>query len=77
MVASEGGSNEFDIFDIPKKPCLLLCSHIAMLVLLFTEQAFAASSLTLLKQFFHLRIASRQKQLPVTLKEDIAERPLF
>jgi hypothetical protein len=48
-----------------------------MLALLFADQAFAASSLTSPEQLFCLRIASGQKQLPVPLKEEMAERPLF
>ena len=48
-----------------------------MLALLFADQAFAASSLTSPEQLFCLRIAPGQKQLPVPLKEEMAERPLF
>jgi len=48
-----------------------------MLALLFADQAFAASSLTLPEQLFCLRIASGQKQLLISLKEKMAERSLF
>lgn len=76
-VANERDRNEFGIPDVPNEPCLLLCPHITMLALLFADQAFAAPSLTSPKQLFRLRIAPGQKQLPVPLKEEMAERPLF
>ena len=76
-VANGRGRNEFGIPDVPNKPCLLLYPYITMLALLFADQAFAAPSLTLPEQLFRLRITPGQKQLPVPLKEEIAERPLF
>ncbi len=76
-VANKRGRNEFGIPDVPNEPCLLLCPHITMLALLFADQAFAASSLTSPEHLFRLRIAPGQKQLPVPLKEELAERPLF
>ena len=75
--ANEHGRNEFGIPDVPNEPCLLLCPHIPLLALLFADQAFAAPSLTSPEQLFRLRIAPGQKQLPVPLKEEMAERPLF
>ena len=48
-----------------------------MLALLFADQAFAAPSLTSPEHLFRLRIASGQKQLPLPLKEEMMERPLF
>ena len=48
-----------------------------MLALLFSDQAFAASSLTSPEQLFRLRIPPGQKQLLVPLKEEMAKRPLF
>ena len=76
-LANERGRNEFGIPDVPNEPCLLLCPHIPLLALLFADQAFAAPSLTSPEQLFRLRIAPGQKQLPVPLKEEMAERPLF
>ena len=76
-VTNQHSRNEFGIPDVPNEPCLLLCPHITMLALLFADQAFAASSLTSPEQLFCLRIAPGQKQLPVPLKEEMAERPLF
>ncbi|KAL8626093.1 hypothetical protein Q9189_008226 [Teloschistes chrysophthalmus] len=73
----EKDANEFGIPDAPNEPCLLLCPYITMLALFFADQAFAAPSLTLSEQLFRLRIVPGQKQLPVPLKEDIAERSLF
>ena len=48
-----------------------------MLALLFSDQAFAAPSLTSPERLFRLRIPPGQKQLLVPLKEEMAERPLF
>ena len=76
-VANKRDRNKFGIPNVPNEPCLLLCPHITILALLFTDQAFAASSLTSPEQLFRLRIAPGQKQLPVPLKEEITERPLF
>ena len=76
-VANKCGRNEFGIPDVPHEPCLLLCPQISILALLFADQAFAASSLTSPEQLFRLRIAPGQRQLPVPLKEEIAERPVF
>jgi len=76
-VANERGRNELGIPDVPNEPCLLLCPRITKLALLFADQAFAAPSLTSPKHLFRLRIAPGQKQLPVPLKEKMAERPLF
>ena len=76
-VANKRGRNGFGIPGVPNEPCLLLCPHITMLALLFADQALAASSLTSPEHLFRLRIALGQKQLPVPLKEEMAERPLF
>jgi len=76
-VANKRSRNEFGIPDVPNEPCLLLCPYITMLALLFADQAFAASSLTSPEHLFRLRIAPGQKQLPVPLKEELAEIPLF
>ncbi|MCJ1275146.1 hypothetical protein MMC21_002946 [Puttea exsequens] len=73
----EKDANEFGIPNVPVKPCLPICPHITILALLFADQAFAASSLTSPEQLFCLRIAPGQKQSPVPLKEEMAERPLF
>ncbi|CAF9942110.1 MAG: hypothetical protein HETSPECPRED_005169 [Heterodermia speciosa] len=73
----EKDANEFGIPDVPNEPCLLLCPHITMLALLFSDQAFAAPSLTSPERLFRLRIPPGQKQLLVPLKEEMAERPLF
>ncbi len=76
-IANERGRNEFGIPDVPNEPCLLLCLHITMLALLFADQAFAASSLNSPEQLFRLRIDSGQKQLSLSLKEEMVERSLF
>lgn len=77
IVVNQCDRIEFGIPDVPIESCLLLCPHITMIALLFADQAFAASSLTLPEQLFRLWIASGQKKLPVLLKEEIAERNVF
>lgn len=69
--------NEFEIPDVPNKPCLLLCPHLNLLTLIFSNQAFAAPELTLSEQLFCFRILSGQKQLPVPLKEEMRHILLF
>ena len=76
-VANGRGRNEFGIPNVANKPCLLLYPYITMLALLFADQAFAAAFLTSLEKLFRLRIAPGQKQLPVPLKKEMAERHLF
>ena len=60
-VANQRGRKEFGIPNVPNEPYLLLCPHVIILALLFTDQAFAASSLTLAEQLFCLRITPGQK----------------
>ena len=69
--------NEFRISDVPDEPCLLLCPHVNLLTLIFTNQAFAAPELTSSEQLFRLRILSGQKQLLVPLKEVMQHISLF
>jgi len=76
-VANERGRNKFKILNVSNESCLLLCSYITMLALLFVDQAFVALFLTSSKQLFRLRIASEQKQLPMPLKKKMAKRSLF
>lgn len=77
IIIDEVAKNKFRIPDVLNEPCLLLCPHITMLALLFTDQALTAPSLTLPEQLYCLQIAPGQKQLPVPLKEKMADRPLF
>ena len=77
VIADGGDRNEFGIPDVPNEPCLLLCPHITMLALLFSDQAFAAPSLTSPEQLYRLRVDPGQKQLPLPLKDEMADRPLF
>lgn len=62
---------------MPNEPCLLLCPHLNLLTLIFSNQAFAAPKLTSPKQLFRLRILSGQKQLLMPLKEEMGHIPLF
>ena len=73
----EGDRNEFGIPDVPNEPCLLLCPHITLLALFFADQAFAAPSLTSPEHLYRLCVDTGQKQLPLPLKEEIADTPLF
>ena len=47
-------SNEFKIFNVFNKSCLLLCSHIIMFVLLFINNVFILSILSSFKKIFNL-----------------------
>ena len=77
LTANNGARNEFGIPDVPNEPCLLLCPHLNLLTLIFSDQAFAAPELSSPEQLFRLRIPSGQKQLPVPLKEEMGHIPLF
>lgn len=76
-VANRRGRNKFGFLDVLNEPCLLFCPCILILALFFANQAFATSSLTSPEQLLYLWIAPGQKQLPVPLKEKMAEKPLF
>ncbi len=75
--ANDNNRNKFSIFDVPNKLCLLLCLYITILILIFANKVFAISKLTLTEQLFCLRIPSRQKQLELSLKEEIQEMLVF
>lgn len=45
-IANERDRNEFGISNVSNESCLLLCSHITMLALLFANQAFVVFFLT-------------------------------
>ena len=77
VVANERDKNEFEILDVSNESCLLLCSHIFMLALLFANQVFVALFLTSSKHLFRFRIVSRQKQLSMSLKKKMTKRFLF
>ena len=47
-------NNEFKIFNVFNKSCLLLCFYITMLVLLFTNNVFTLLVLSLFKKIFNL-----------------------
>lgn len=61
LTANNGTSNEFRIPDVPDESCLLLCPHLNLLTLIFSDQTFAAPELTSSEQLFHLRIPPGQK----------------
>lgn len=51
-VTKERARNCLGILDVSHELCLLLCSRITILALLFANQSFAAASLTSLEQLF-------------------------
>lgn len=48
-----------------------------MLALIFTNEVFVISKLTLAKQLFRLRISSRQNQLELSFKQKMQEMSIF
>lgn len=77
MTTNDGARDEFEIPDVPDKPCLLLRPDLNLLTLIFSDQAFAAPELTPSKQLFRLRIPLGQKQLPVPLEKEMRHIPSF
>ena len=77
LTANNWCRNKFSIPDVPHKPYLLLCPHINLLTLIFTDQVFAPPDLNSPKQSFCLRIELGQKQLEIPLKENMQNVPLF
>lgn len=48
-----------------------------MLALIFANEAFVVSKLTLAKQLFRLRIFSKQNQLELSFKQEMQEMSIF
>lgn len=69
--------NEFDISDVSNESCLLLCSHIIMLTLIFVDQVFVVLELIFVKEFFHLRVLFKQHQLELSIKKKMQSVSLF
>lgn len=69
--------NEFDISDVSNESCLLLCSHIIMLTLIFVDQVFVVLELIFVEEFFHLRVLFKQHQLKLSIKKKMQSVSLF
>ncbi len=69
--------NEFNISDVLNESCLLFCSHIIILALIFIDQVFIVSKLTFVKEFFHFRISFKQHQLKLLIKKKMQSISLF
>jgi uncharacterized protein (UPF0212 family) len=68
------------MFILPKiifNPSLILSPHIALLGLIFTNNTFLALSLILAIRISKLDILPSYKQLPLYLKLEIANIPIF
>jgi len=61
--------NEFNISNVLNESCLLFCSHIIILALIFIDQVFIVFKLTFVKEFFHFRISFKQHQLKLLIKK--------
>lgn len=77
LITNNDIRNEFGIPNISKELYLLFFPYLNLLILIFSNQAFAAPKLTSSEQLICLRISSGQKQLPVPLKEEMGHILLF
>ncbi|TVY25215.1 hypothetical protein LHYA1_G006083 [Lachnellula hyalina] len=72
------GTKEANTFILPKiifNPSLILSPHVALLGLIFTNDAFLAPSLISAERISELAIPPGYKQLPLRLKPEIANIP--
>jgi len=67
----------FILPEIIFNPSLILNLHIALLSLIFADNAFLAPSLILAKRISELNIPLSYKLLPLHLKPEIANIPVF
>jgi hypothetical protein len=58
-------------------PSLVLSPHVALLGLIFANNAFLAPSLTSAERISELDIPAGYEQLPLYLKPEIADIPVF
>jgi hypothetical protein len=72
-----GARNTFPLPEIIFDPSLVLSPHVALLGLILDDTAFLAPSLTSAEKFSELDIRSDYNQLPLGLKPDMANVPLF
>jgi hypothetical protein len=69
--------NMFILPEIIFNPSLILSLYVALLSLIFTNNTFLALSLTLTKRISELNIPPGYKQLPLYLKPEMANIPIF
>jgi hypothetical protein len=67
----------FLLLKIIFNPSLVLSLYVALLGLIFTDNIFLAPSLTLTERISELYILSSYKQLPLYLKLEMADIPVF
>ena len=69
-----------NIFPFPEiifNPSLILSPHVALLDLVFTDNTFLAPSLTSAERISELDIPAGYEQLPLYLKPEMADIPVF
>jgi hypothetical protein len=69
--------NTFILPEIIFNPSLILSLHVALLGLIFTNNTFLALSLILAVRISELDIPPGYKQLPLYLKPEMANIPVF
>ena len=70
-------SNTIPIPDIKSEPCLLLCPHVLLLSLVFSDDAFAVPSLKTPDKLFTLWIDECTNQLECTFRDSCLGMPIF
>jgi hypothetical protein len=69
--------NTFPLPEIIFDPSLVLSPHVALLGLIFADNAFSAPSLTSAERISELNIKPGYQQLPLPLKPELANVPVF
>lgn len=77
LTINNNAKNKFKISNVLDKLYLILCLHLNLLTLIFSNQTFVILKLTLFEQLFYFKILLEQKQLPVSLKKKIEYILLF
>ena len=69
--------NIFTLLKIIFNPSLVLSPHVALLSFIFADNAFLAPSLTSAERISELDIPAGYEQLPLYLKPEMADIPVF
>ncbi|KAK0858525.1 hypothetical protein LTR87_017765 [Friedmanniomyces endolithicus] len=69
--------NTFPIPEVCNDSRLPLCPQIALLPLMFADEAFAPSSLTGPDQLFSLEVPTDLRQLKLPIKQTLGDKPIF
>ena len=75
--ANVDARNTFPLPEIIFDPSLVLSPHVALLGLIFADKAFLAPSLTSAERISELDILPGYEQLPLPLKPEMADIPVF